>query len=99
MGTNQASKKITQREVHKIVRNIWKKIRLGSSTKTVLDVLCDHYPDLCISQRTIAKEAAISLRSAHNSIRELRELNLIITTGELGECLTYQFTNTFFEQA
>ena len=99
MGTNQASKKVTQFEVSKAGKKIQQKIRLRPSTKSVLAALCDHYPYIHIRQRTIAREAAISLRSAHNSIRELRELNLIVTTGELGECLTYQFTGLFFELA
>lgn len=90
-------------EIRYLIRKskLFKQVKLTGSAKTVLNCIVDYYNhkkgESWPSQNTIAEETGLLRPHVCRAVKELKKAGMILTSGRIGESLSYFFTNKFLE--
>lgn len=96
---NSAVQKITQFELSNqlIDSNLFKQIKLKTSSRLVLIVLCRYFPDIYPSMKTLQEKTGIgSKETLNDALKELKEKGLIIYSLGDKKSNVYKLTALFF---
>ena len=98
MQTLACEKTVTQFELSNLIRKskLFSRIKLRPSTRLVLESLVYHYPNIRINSKTLSEETGNCLKSIETSLKELKELNLIVIT-YTGRSSIFNLTQKFFD--